>query len=241
VPPPAERRGRHDGGCRTVVDWSQSGHISVANAPPTRRMGDDSQHGRPFVSQVRATGPHTAASAGTAVGMIGGQGVAGSSPASPTRGDGRQCRRMADPPGPAASVTTNGWTMTMTTPPTREAATVRRRQCPMSRASPANRCGAKDRSREDHQVPHRMLPITLGPMRAAKGAGLDVRARPASKVVGGEWGHVSRMRDVGCSGLGDDLKTTWTLGAASPRDRQVMNRARQRHRPSRPFRSRSGS
>jgi hypothetical protein len=82
----------------------------------------------------------------------------------------------------------------------------------MSRASPANRCGAEDRSREDHHVPHRMLPITLGPMRAANRAGLDVRARPASKVVGGEWGHVSRMRDVGCSGLGDDLKTTWTLG-----------------------------
>ena len=120
-------------------------------------------------------------------------------------------------------------------------AAVRRRQCPMSRASPANRRGAEDRSREDHQVPHRMLPITLGPMRAANGAGLDVRARPASEVVGGEWGHVSRMRDFGCSGLGDDLKTTWTLGAASPRDRQVMNRARQRHRSSRPSRSQSGS
>jgi hypothetical protein len=82
----------------------------------------------------------------------------------------------------------------------------------MSRASPTNRCGAEHPSREDHQVPHRMLPITLGPVRAANGAGLDVRARPASKVVGGEWGHVSRMRYFGCSGLGDDLKTTWTLG-----------------------------
>ena len=70
-------------------------------------------------------------------------------------------------------------------------------ECPMSRASPANRSGAEDRSREDHQVPHRTLPITLGPVRAANGAGLDVRARPASKVVGGKWGHVPRMRDVG--------------------------------------------
>jgi hypothetical protein len=57
-----------------------------------------------------------------------------------------------------------------------------------------------------------MLPITLGPTRVANGAGLDVRARPAPKVVGGEWGHVSRMQDSGCSRLGDDLKTAWTLG-----------------------------
>jgi hypothetical protein len=62
-----------------------------------------------------------------------------------------------------------------------------------------------------------MLPITLGPTRVANGAGLDVRARPASKVVGGEWGHVSRMQDSGCSRLGDDLKTAWTLGGGDPK------------------------
>jgi hypothetical protein len=81
---------------------------------------------------------------------------------------------------------------------------------PMSRAGRANPGGAEDWSREDHQVPDRTL--ALGPVRAANGAGLDVRARPAPKVVGGEWGHVSRMRDFGCSALGDDLKTAWTLG-----------------------------
>jgi hypothetical protein len=87
----------------------------------------------------------------------------------------------------------------------------------MSRANSVNRCGAEDRSREDHQVPDRMLPITLGPTRVATGAGLDVRARPASKVVGGDRGHVSRMQDPGCSRLGDDLKTTWPLGGGAPR------------------------
>jgi hypothetical protein len=50
----------------------------------------------------------------------------------------------------------------------------------------------------------------------ANGVGLDVRARPASKVVGGDRGHVSRMQDPGCSGLGDDLKT-WPLGGGTPR------------------------
>jgi hypothetical protein len=45
----------------------------------------------------------------------------------------------------------------------------------------------------------------------ATDAGLDVRAGPAPKVVGGEWGHVSTLRDVGCSELGDGLKTTWSL------------------------------
>jgi hypothetical protein len=96
----------------------------------------------------------------------------------------------------------------------RNASRAAAREWPMSRAGPANRCGTEDRSREDHQVPHRTLPIRLGPVRAANGAGLDVHARPASKIVGGEWGHVPRMRDFGCSGLGDDLKTTWTLGGA---------------------------
>jgi hypothetical protein len=69
----------------------------------------------------------------------------------------------------------------------------------------------------------------------ANGAGLDVRARPASKVVGGDRGHVSRMQDPGCSGLGDDLKTAWTLSGhahadrpkptGSPLDRPVKYRA----------------
>jgi hypothetical protein len=45
----------------------------------------------------------------------------------------------------------------------------------------------------------------------ATDAGLDVRAGPAPKVVGGEWGHVSSLRDVGCNGLGDGLTTTWSL------------------------------
>jgi hypothetical protein len=60
-----------------------------------------------------------------------------------------------------------------------------------------------------------MLPTTLGPMRAANGAGLDVRAMPASKVVGGEWGHELRMQDSGCNGLGDHLKTTWSRRLAA--------------------------
>jgi hypothetical protein len=45
---------------------------------------------------------------------------------------------------------------------------------------------------EDDQVPHRPFAIALGgPVRVATGAGVDVRAGPALKIVGGEWGHVS--------------------------------------------------
>jgi hypothetical protein len=53
-------------------------------------------------------------------------------------------------------------------------------------------------------------------VRAAADAGVDVRARPAPNVVGGEWGHVSSLRDVGCSELGDDLKMTWPMTAGPP-------------------------
>jgi hypothetical protein len=45
---------------------------------------------------------------------------------------------------------------------------------------------------EDDQVPHRPFAMAPGgPVRVATGAGVDVRAGPALKIVGGEWGHVS--------------------------------------------------
>jgi hypothetical protein len=67
-------------------------------------------------------------------------------------------------------------------------------------------------------------------MDAATDAGLDVRAVPAPKVVG-EWCHGSSMRDVGCSGLGDDLKTTWSSMAdpAVPADRRQIDGAARRN------------
>jgi hypothetical protein len=78
-----------------------------------------------------------------------------------------------------------------------------------SPASEADRCSASptgagkadDRSREDHQVPHRTLPITLRPACVATRAGIDVRAVPASNLVASERGHGSSLRDVGCSSL----------------------------------------
>jgi len=45
---------------------------------------------------------------------------------------------------------------------------------------------------EDDQVPDRPFVMALGgPVRVVTGAGVDVRAGPALKIVGGEWGHVS--------------------------------------------------
>jgi hypothetical protein len=80
-------------------------------------------------------------------------------------------------------------------------------------ASPASRgdgCGAEHSSREDHQVPDRALAVALaGPVHPAAGAGVNVRAGPASQVVGGEWGHVLILREAGCNGLGDRLTKTW--------------------------------
>jgi hypothetical protein len=67
-------------------------------------------------------------------------------------------------------------------------------------------------------VPDGALAVALGgPVHAATGAGVDVRAVPTAKVVGGEWGHVVSMRDVGCSELGDGLTTIWRL-AVGPAD-----------------------
>jgi hypothetical protein len=95
-------------------------------------------------------------------------------------------------------------------------------QAATSPASEADRCSASptragkadDRSREDHQVPHRTLPITLGPACVAARAGIDVRAVPASNLVASERGHGSSLRDVGCSELGDRLKETWSTSGS---------------------------
>jgi hypothetical protein len=93
----------------------------------------------------------------------------------------------------------------------------RRDQALASPARRANRCSAEDSSRKNHQVPDRLLAVALGgPVHAATAA--SVRAVPASKVVGGEWGHVASMQDPGCSGLGDRLTTTWRLAVGPPDD-----------------------
>ena len=81
-------------------------------------------------------------------------------------------------------------------------------------AFPTRSGEADDRSREDHQVPHRTLPITFGPARVATRSGIDVRASPASNLVASERGHGSSLWDVGCSELGDRLKGTWSLSGS---------------------------
>ncbi len=83
-------------------------------------------------------------------------------------------------------------------------------------AAPTRPGNADDRSRENHQVPHG-LPMALGgPLHRAACAGVDVGAAPAFKVVARERGHGSRLRNFGCSELGDRLTRTWTRRALIP-------------------------